>query len=67
MGKVTDYNLDDLIYGLKGYKANGVVDPWLLSDGTIIEPLDVLIELRELRKKLATHPKREVPKYMGKV
>lgn len=50
MKKIDDKALDDLIYGLKGYKANGIVDPWVLSDGTIIEPLDVLIELRELRK-----------------
>jgi len=48
---LTDENLQILIDGLTLYKANGVVDPWVLKDGTIIEPLDVLLELKQLRKK----------------
>jgi hypothetical protein len=48
--KVNNENLDILIEGLSEYKKKGVIDPWVLDDGTTIEPLDVLIELRELRK-----------------
>lgn len=50
--KISDKILSDLIYALKGYKANGIYDPWLMSDGTIVEPLDVLIELQEFRRLL---------------
>lgn len=46
---ISDENLEKLIKGLQDYKDEGVVDPWILRDGTIIEPLDVLKELRELR------------------
>lgn len=46
---IASEDLDALIEGLQQYKDQGVVDPWLLSDGTIIEPLDVLIELQALR------------------
>ncbi len=49
---ITDKQLYDLIIGLEKYKENGVVDPWILGDGTLIEPLDVLKELRELRISL---------------
>lgn len=47
--KISGPDLDALIEGLKEYKRRGVVDPWVLSDGTTIEPLDALEELRELR------------------
>ena len=49
--KVSNENLDILVSGLQEYKVNGVTDPWVLDDGTIIEPLDVLIELKELRRE----------------
>lgn len=49
MSHVSDQNLQILIDGLSSYKKQGVVDPWVLEDGTIIEPLDVLLELQELR------------------
>ena len=48
--KVTDEQLQILIEGLQSYRDKGVVDPWVLGDGTIIEPLDVLKELQELRR-----------------
>lgn len=47
--RVSDEKLDVLISGLQKFKARGVVDPWVLSDGTVVEPLDILIELKELR------------------
>ncbi len=50
MPRVTDEELNNLIVSLKICKDNGVVDPWLMSDGSIIEPLDILLELKELRK-----------------
>ena len=50
--KISDKVLADLIYALKGYKANGINDPWLLSDGSIVEPLDTLVELQQLRKRI---------------
>lgn len=46
---MSDEKLDVLISGLQKFKARGVVDPWVLSDGTVVEPLDILIELKELR------------------
>lgn len=49
MGKVSDENLAILIDGLAQYKQAGIVDPWVLDDGTMVEPLDILIELQELR------------------
>ncbi len=49
--KIKDEDLVTLIEGLEEYKAKGVIDPWSLNDGTIIEPLDVLKELYDLRKK----------------
>lgn len=49
MKRVSDEHLRILIESLTEYKLKGVVDPWVLSDGTIIEPLDVLIELQERR------------------
>lgn len=51
MKKVSDKNLAILIEGLQEYKKDGVIDPWVLGDGTIIEPLNILIELKELRRK----------------
>ncbi len=53
MKKVTHKNLEILIQGLQEYKDKGVIDPWILDDGTIIEPLDILIELQELRQEIA--------------
>jgi len=50
MIKISDENLDVLIEGLTVYKDNGIDDPWVLGDDRIIQPLDVLIELRELRQ-----------------
>lgn len=50
--KVSDENLEILIEGLEEYKAKGVFDPWVLEDGTIIEPLDVLKELQDLREMI---------------
>ncbi len=49
----SDEELDILIEGLQRYKNEGVIDPWILSDNRVIEPLAVLEELRELRKKLS--------------
>lgn len=49
--KVKTEDLEVLIEGLQEYKNKGVVDPWLLDDGTVIEPLDVLKELHDLRVK----------------
>lgn len=51
MDKVSNENLQSLIEGLEYYRAQGIVDPWLLADGTTIEPLDCLEELQELRNK----------------
>ena len=51
MEKITDEKLDVLIAGLQQYKDKGVIDPWVLDDGTQIEPLDVLVELKEAREK----------------
>jgi len=48
---ISQENLDVLIAGLEECKAKGISDPWLLSDGTTIEPLDVLKELDELRQQ----------------
>lgn len=48
----SDKDLDLLIAGLRQYARAGVRDPWLLSDGRVIEPLDVLCELRALRRAL---------------
>lgn len=47
--KVSDEQLAVLIQGLQEYKDQGVVDPWILDDGTKIEPLDVLRELQDAR------------------
>jgi len=47
--KISNKHLDILIKGLQAYKDDGVIDPWVLGDGTKIEPLDALIELKELR------------------
>lgn len=50
--KVHDADLATLIAGLQAYKDKGVSDPWVLSNGTEIEPLDVLRELQDLRGRL---------------
>jgi len=50
--RISNDNLDLLIDGLLSYKQKGVNDPWVFSDGTKVEPLDVLIELRVLREKI---------------
>ncbi len=49
MEKVNDVDLAILIDCLQDYKKLGVEDPWILNDGTKIEPLDILIELKHLR------------------
>jgi len=51
MRRISDGDLQLLIDGLTEYKKDGVIDPWLLGDGRIIEPLDVLLELQELRSQ----------------
>lgn len=51
--KVSDENLQTLIDGLDEYRSKGVIDPWVLEDGTLIEPLDVLRELQDLREMIA--------------
>ena len=51
MAKITDENLQIIIEGLEDYKDDGIIDPWVLDNGEIIEPLDVLLELKELRDK----------------
>lgn len=56
---VSDEHLEALINGLTAYKKDGVVDPWVLSDGTIIEPLDILKELRVWREYCGTYNPRK--------
>lgn len=48
--KTSDATLETLIAGLEEYKNAGVVDPWILSDGTKVEPLEILKELLWWRK-----------------
>lgn len=48
---ITNENLDILIEGLQKYADKGVVDPWYLSNGDIIQPLEALKELKELRSR----------------
>lgn len=52
MNKVSSRNLNTLIEGLQSFKDKGVIDPWILDDGTKIEPLDVLKELIFLREAI---------------
>lgn len=47
--RVTDEKLKILIDGLTYYREQGVVDPWVLNDGRVIEPLDILNELWDWR------------------
>ena len=47
---VSDLHLTTLIEGLTQYRLQGIRDPWVLSDGTEIDPLHVLVELRAYRK-----------------
>ncbi len=53
---VSQENLDALVESLLDYKKKGVVDPWILrtqeGETEIIEPLDTLIELQDLRSRL---------------
>lgn len=52
MNTLTDENLSALIQGLEDYRNAGVYDPWILDNGTSIDPLEVLYELRSFRKAL---------------
>lgn len=47
--KVSDTDLTVLIAGLLADKKRGLVSSWRLSRGKRIEPLDVVLELRDLR------------------
>lgn len=55
MKRVSNEQLGVLIEGLHSYRDAGVIDPWVLEDGTIIEPLAVLEELQELREAAKPH------------
>ena len=48
--KISNKHLDILIKGLTQYKKEGIRDPWVLDDGTTIEPLDALVELKAFRE-----------------
>jgi hypothetical protein len=52
MGKIKQETLELLIQELRRYKDDGVSDPWLLSDGTLVEPLDALQDLFDARETL---------------
>lgn len=52
--KISDDQLDTLIEGLQVYAKKNVYDPWYLIDGSIVQPLDALLELRSLRKLVKT-------------
>lgn len=54
MNPVNIENLKILIAGLEKYKDEGVVDPWVLDTGEIIEPLEVLKELLASRELVET-------------
>lgn len=58
MAKVSHQDLDTLIEGLEDCKRRGIIDPWMLSDGTTIEPLEVLKELKELRKQIEEYEQK---------
>jgi len=53
MSRVSDENLSILIEGLKEYKEQGVIDPWILGNGETVQPLDVLIELQQCRDSVS--------------
>lgn len=53
MNNVSAKHLNLLIQCLQDYKKRGVTDPWVLDDGTEIEPLSVLTELKALRNAYA--------------
>ena len=55
--RISNDQLDTLIESLTVYQRQGVIDPWVLSDGSIIEPLDVLWELRAFRNLYPYGPK----------
>ncbi len=50
MKKISDVDLAILIDWLWLHKKMDVDDSWKMNDGTEIDPLEVLIELRDLRK-----------------
>lgn len=50
---ISNENLNILIESLEDYKRRGVVDPWILNTGEVIEPLDALIELRNARATIS--------------
>ena len=52
--KISDEQLELLICSLEEYKKQGVYDPWIVSDGTVIQPLDVLKDLRDARETIDT-------------
>lgn len=60
MNKITDEMLATLIKGLEEYKADGVIDPWVLDSGEMIEPLDVLLELQEFRENSKARKNKSV-------
>ena len=49
--RVSNKKLHILLEGLQQHKDAGIKDPWVLSDGTKIEPLDVLKDLYDERQK----------------
>ena len=51
MTRVSDEHLDVLIRGLEAYAKEGVYDPWYLAGGAVVQPLDVLRELRAAREQ----------------
>ncbi len=50
MKKISDVDLAILIDWLWLHKKMGVEDTWKMDDGTEIDPLQVLIELKNLRE-----------------
>lgn len=52
MKEISQEHLAVLIQSLEDYKGKGIIDPWVLNDGTIIEPLDVLKELKLRRSDI---------------
>ena len=55
--RISNEALTTLIDGLTEYRVKGIIDPWVLSDGTTIDPLDVLVELRAYRTATSTGPR----------
>jgi hypothetical protein len=48
--RINEETLALLITALEEYKDDGVYDPWVLSDGRHIQPLDALYDLRDAIK-----------------